>query len=987
MKKFLLLAVAALMAVSVSAQPLSSAKKQMKSQPAIGTSPVKVSDDLVLKASSKFKATPQPKVRQGVKNPSLAQKSIKNFTPANRFKATTVRKAAALKGFYTGVCVDNDADNQVWKMTPTVVTDEVGGEFPGLIDLVPNAFAEIGLEYTFVAYEDNDGELLVPAQPIGTLSFSDGSSYEVFITNFSASSEDGSMTLTYDGEGQLTCGAPYIAYVLLPAGAEEFSFDAMVTWWSYYQNIKYIAEGDEAAPEPAFAAESAVLYSAISFDGHQFMYQHVMMPGDAPVLFKNYTMDPADTWQWKTATLEWEDLLEMYIDKDVVMADTKDFTLTPLAGELYGPVELTAALGDKESEPVLGMESDALLYAGANGGDWYFANEAGEREAPIITRSNIANDLTGISYVGSEEGVRSMILYQGKPSAPLYFEGVNLLVYGFEKLADEVELKCKIQKIQRAKNGSITLGDVIAEADLDQEDILAGSWNGTAQLNWNEFYVVDELGMSETLDYIQTEDEFAIVFEGLDNDTFSGLLIGDNGPANGLTSSYVVLSDEEEYGGIAYWGYYGNVLAGLKNAIYGYLHTEDETDLHFAKEGGEASIHVQPMFYNGGDADQQTALWLQEGSEIPEWLEVGIANEVYTSDDFGFDLVVKADALDGEDSREAELVFEQWGAKLVVNVAQGEQAPVITINVEREVGLGYGVTSYEPDFTEALAYLGIANETEATVVGINADGSEEAAPGPGGIDGWCDADGNFIGWGQDDTRICVKFFPSVPQYEICDMNGADVVGAEYTVKYGLKANEKTAIFAITVKFVEKEVKIYKPEIVKTIEISHLEKAAAAYNEEEPAPKFDVAEVCEALGIASIGEAKTYIVNLTDGNFVENTTDGWRNADGDAAMWAECANGFCLKLDNPASGEFNYTGAHDANFQVGDTYVAQWGVVANEKAVLLKVTVTFVDDPISGITELNADKQAGAIYNLNGVRVQNAQQKGVYIQNGKKVVIK
>ncbi|MBR3011136.1 MAG: Ig-like domain-containing protein [Prevotella sp.] len=317
-----------------------------------------------------------------------------------------------------------------------------------------------------------------------------------------------------------------------------------------------------------------------------------------------------------------------------------------------------------------------------------------------------------------------------------------------------------------------------------------------------------------------------------------------------------------------------------------------------------------------------------------------------------------------------------------------KQAPFVTeINVEREVGQGYDVTRFEPDFTEALAYLGIENPTDATLVGINADGSEEAAPN-GPIDGWCDADGNFIGWGKEETRICVKFFPAVPQYEICDMNGADEVGKTYTVKYGLKANDKMAIFVINVTFIEKQEHIYKPEIVKTIEISHLEKAATAYCEEEPAPTFDVAEVCAALGIADMSEAKAYIVNLTDGNFVENTgtIDGWRNADGDAAPWAQCANGFCLKLNNPASGEFDYTGAHDANFQVGDTYVAQWGIVANEKAVLLKVTITFVDDP-TGINGINADAKADIIYNMNGVRTKNMNQKGVYIHNGKKVLVK
>ena len=281
-----------------------------------------------------------------------------------------------------------------------------------------------------------------------------------------------------------------------------------------------------------------------------------------------------------------------------------------------------------------------------------------------------------------------------------------------------------------------------------------------------------------------------------------------------------------------------------------------------------------------------------------------------------------------------------------------EKAPEIAINVERYTGLGYGVTPYEPDFTEALAYLGIEKATDATVVGINPDGSEEAAPGPGGIDGWCNAEGAFVGWGKEDTKICVKFFPSVPQYEICDMNGADELGATYTVKYGLKANDKMVIFAINVTFVEPEKKTF--EIVKTIQISHKEIAEAAYSEAEPAPTFDVAAVCEVLGIDDIAKAEPYIVNVTTGDFVLNTTDGWRDANGDAAAWGEATNGFCLKLNDPASGEFDYTGAHDANFKAGDTYVAKWALTYEGKAVVLEVTVNFYDPSSVG----NEDNTSG-----------------------------
>lgn len=309
------------------------------------------------------------------------------------------------------------------------------------------------------------------------------------------------------------------------------------------------------------------------------------------------------------------------------------------------------------------------------------------------------------------------------------------------------------------------------------------------------------------------------------------------------------------------------------------------------------------------------------------------------------------------------------------------------INVQRQVGLGYGVTAFTPDFTDALHLLGIGDVSEAKVVGLNPDGTEEAAPGPGGIDGWCNKDGYFCGWNSN-SKICVKMFPSVPQYEICDMNGADVVGAVYTVCYGLKANDKMAVMAIKVQFIPQDYKTFP--IVKTIEVTHHEMANTAYSEVEPAPTFDVEAVSKALGLNDLNDPTTYelyIVNVTDGNFVENTTDGWRNGDGDAAPWNyDAKRYFCVKLNYPASGEFDYTGAISDDFNIGDTFLAQWAIVANEKAVLLKVNVVF-DDP-AGINDITVDEKASKVYNLNGMLLKNgAQQKGIYIVNGKKVVIK
>ena len=52
----------------------------------------------------------------------------------------------------------------------------------------------------------------------------------------------------------------------------------------------------------------------------------------------------------------------------------------------------------------------------------------------------------------------------------------------------------------------------------------------------------------------------------------------------------------------------------------------------------------------------------------------------------------------------------------------------------------------------------------------------------------------------------------------------------------------------------------------------------------------------------------------------------------------------------------------------------------------KVLDLSFDDDATAIQSVEAEQNNGVLYNLNGVRVDNAV-KGVYIQNGRKVVIK
>ena len=318
---------------------------------------------------------------------------------------------------------------------------------------------------------------------------------------------------------------------------------------------------------------------------------------------------------------------------------------------------------------------------------------------------------------------------------------------------------------------------------------------------------------------------------------------------------------------------------------------------------------------------------------------------------------------------------------IVVDNGEEETLKEVTIDHERTVGLGYGVTTATVDLAEAAEFLGVEAITTDMLRVENPDGtliSDYAS-----YDGWFDGDGVATTWGST-TKVCVKFFQAIPDgaFEICDMNGADVVGQTYTVRWQLVSGEKAVRYTINVTFVAAEQP--EPEVIQTFNVPVTMKPATAY--EGITATFDAAAVAEALGLESLANAKAYIVNVTDGSFVLNGTDGWRDANGDAATWGSGAGMVCVKINDPASGVIDYLGTIDDTYAEGATYTAKWGFVneATNKAVVLNINITFTT--ATGIDAINAAVSAGKVYNLSGQQVQKAQ-KGIYIIGGKKMVVK
>lgn len=313
-----------------------------------------------------------------------------------------------------------------------------------------------------------------------------------------------------------------------------------------------------------------------------------------------------------------------------------------------------------------------------------------------------------------------------------------------------------------------------------------------------------------------------------------------------------------------------------------------------------------------------------------------------------------------------------------------------TIDHDRMATQGYTPSIATVDFTAAKEFLGVdalttgmlyIEKPNGELILFNANNS--AADG---YDGWFNGEGAPEKWGSN-TKVCVKFFQAIPdgKFEICDMNGADEVGKTYTVRWQLVNGEKAVRYTINVNFIEYVQPVYTPEIIDIVDVDVTMKPATAY--EGLTAAFDADAIASTLGLTTLSDASEYIVNNTDGNFVENSTDGWRNADGDAARWGTSAGMVCVKVNDPASGIINYLGTIDETYQEGATYTAKWGFVNDqEKAVVLRVNILFTDGIADGITAVESAPTSAPVFNLAGQKVTNAV-KGLYIVNGRKVVMK
>lgn len=685
MKKFLLFALTAIFAVSASAQSLSkrnSGIKKSKSQVSARTSEVKKiskKDWVVKEKQNTIHRLSKDNFLAKLSRGAEAYKAGKSTAKKATRKAGTVQATYNASGISSGASVEWTMTSGNDNGTLTFTNVISGGDWDFLNDITVEYTIEgnaITIQPQYVAENEYQGEM-------------------DYVYIFDANTEDGVISLTLNDDGSIATDA-IIYYGAFSAKAFDTTFGTYTGSYVSVSKISYLLPGQIKAPTVFYEPDGLYLTRGTSPSWYASTTTFTYIPANAETKFLNYTQDAADTWSWSCDRLN-SSGSEV---EEALTSNTLDFSLNTNKQQIYTQPILIGSNKGAESDPyqwsVRRTKTAGYIFSAGDMSD----DEMPDGTFAQYSKCDPANRVTTARHLGTptinsnKYNLSNLIFYQGKPAGPLYFEGISLWVGSFTKTED-FNLKCKIVKVTRdPETLSLTLGDVVAEAEVDQDDLFlddedpADVW---ALLNWNEFYAEDEDGMTNTVDYIMMEDEFAIVFEGWNNGTFTAVPIteysGDMVNSVSTTCQYINLDgDESIYG---FFKNYTHPYVSFKGAAYGYLFTNDNTNIEFPEEGGEKTIHIEPMF---STSDGGTLIGVDQNSEVPEWISLEIGNEVYTDDEYSFDLVVTADPLtsasgaprkEAAAGRQATFTLMQPGAKLDITVTQGTVTGISDVKVTK----------------------------------------------------------------------------------------------------------------------------------------------------------------------------------------------------------------------------------------------------------------------------------------------------------------
>ena len=627
-----------------------------------------------------------------------------------------------------------------------------------------------------------------------------------------------------------------------------------------------------------------------------------------------------------------------------------------------------------------------------------------------------------------------IVEFYDKPATPLYLSSIYFPVTSNqteqEKMfADGKELTVEIFKVITNEDGSRTLDEEpLATMKATELQNFGNYSSGDGSYGYFEVsqVEVDAFGTEYAVPVI-LDDAFAVVITGFAQEGVDlGLRFGN---AAAAAYDYPILTPTfERYYDVATGEYKGMLrtygkssstgalycynaaiyLEGMWDAVY-----VDDTMLDYTipVEGGTMEsvneftnsdgeqihlnyleVYTQLPWMNdweGAAEDEENYFVGTVEGEWPEWLQISGFTDEYWADGMYNLVQFKADALpEGVKGRQAKIAFasEKGAETKVITITQGEVAenPTYEIDVEQEPRGNYAA---EPvmDITEVAAKLNAepADLTFSLVEPKTGEPTVEYTGNPGELLFWTDQEGNNNGY--NGAFVYVAYQPADKAIVVCphpntanDTKGKAVVRltnaegqyAEITLNIHIYKETQEITRSLSENIIKARVEY------ETTEASYVEKSVELTDEQ-------VSEILGDLQLESLADAQIFGWNPTTETFTDEFGpegfDGWRDVNGDFHKWSGNTEvPACVKTtDGKTYLCYNIGGCEPQEIK------CYYAIANDTRAVLVEVTFAYVVP--ADISELNTDDQQEVIYNLNGVRMKNTQQKGVYIINGKKVV--
>ncbi len=202
---------------------------------------------------------------------------------------------------------------------------------------------------------------------------------------------------------------------------------------------------------------------------------------------------------------------------------------------------------------------------------------------------------------------------------------------------------------------------------------------------------------------------------------------------------------------------------------------------------------------------------------------------------------------------------------------------------------------------------------------------------------WWDQDGNTTTWG-DNARVFAEYNPEKGYFHVGQMPGLLEAGKNVKFIECLKYNEIRVAIVITAKPSEQgdvtAAVVHEQELSMTI--------SPKSNYDLESLEFDLDRTLKDLGISSMDEA-TFLGINSDGSYAQEYTAGgigfWYSLNGDVVSWGDEAviytdYGGLENVEDNVLG----IGQMPNILEGGETLLIQTGILANDKIVVLKITI-------------------------------------------------